>query len=189
MTRGGTPSPPNRPRKRIPPALLHVIGMLPRLLEAGGPYLLFSEAEDELRLLGAVFGPSEVLGVDAKVLFAKLGGVTGPHLSPIHVVPLAKLLSHTAPTLAVPFLASFEALRERKGPSGTLRGKTRDQTAPEGAHLLCRALRSTTEIPHVAANGLVFKNKLFGVVCERGNAITRALRKSPSILISMRNRR
>ena len=96
---------------------------------------------------------SEALGVDADVLFAKLGGATAPHLSPIHGAPLAKLLSHTALTLAVPFLASFEVLRERKGSSGALRGDTRDQTAPEGTCLLYRALQPATDITQVAASG------------------------------------
>ena len=52
-------------------------------------------------------GAWEVLGVDGNVLFSKLGGATGPHLSLINGALLAKLLSQTAPKLAVPFLASF----------------------------------------------------------------------------------
>ena len=71
------------------------------------------------------------MGVGAGVLFAKPDGATGPRRSLIHGVPLAKLLSHTAPALVVPFLTSFEALRDRKGPSGALRGDTRDHPAPE----------------------------------------------------------
>ena len=55
--------------------------MLQRPLEAGASYLLFSEAEDESGLLAAVVGPSEVLGVDANALFARLGGATSPDLS------------------------------------------------------------------------------------------------------------
>ena len=74
-------------KKRTPLVLLHVTAMLPRLLEAGGPSLLFSEAVDEFGLLGAVVGPSEVLGVGADVLFAKLGGATGLHLSLIQGLP------------------------------------------------------------------------------------------------------
>ena len=96
---------------------------------------------------------SSSLGVYANVLLSKLGGATGLHLSPIHGVPLAKLLSHTAPVLVVPFLASFKALRGRKDSSCALRGDTKGQAAPEGARVLCRALRPTTEIPHVAASG------------------------------------
>ena len=77
-------------KKRTPLVLLHVTAMLPRLLEAGGPYLLFWEAEDKFGLLGAVAKPSGVLGVDAHVLFAKLGGATAPIcLSLIQGVPLA----------------------------------------------------------------------------------------------------
>ena len=77
----------------------------------------------------------------------------GLQLSYVCGVPLARLLSHTAPALVVPFLASFGALGERKDPSSALWGNIRDQTAPEGARLLCQALRPTTEIPHVAASG------------------------------------
>ena len=70
--------------------------------------MLFSEAEDGFGLLGVIVGPSGVLGVDYDALFAKTGEATGPHLSLMHDVPLAMLLSHTAPTLVVPFLASFD---------------------------------------------------------------------------------
>ena len=75
----------------MPLVLLHVIAIIPRPLEAGGQYLLFSEADDWFGLLGvgAVAGPSGVLGVFSIVLFAKLGGATGPHLSLMHGVPLA----------------------------------------------------------------------------------------------------
>jgi len=53
------------------------------------------------------------------------------------------------------FLASFETLREREGAFNAWRGSTNDQTAPEGARLLCRVLRPTTEIPRVLVLGPV----------------------------------
>jgi len=93
-------------------------------------------------------------GPCSNALFAKLGGAAGPYLPLFYDVPLAKMPRRpSAGRAAASFLASFGALRERKGPSGALRGDTRDQTAPEGARLLCWALRPTTEIPHVAASG------------------------------------
>ena len=68
--------------------------------------------------------------------------------------------SQIAPKLAASFLASFDALvRERKGASGAWWGSTKDQTAPEGARLLCWALRPTTGITHILASGCaVVKN-------------------------------
>ena len=46
-------------KKRIPLVVLHAIAIVPRLLEAGGSYFLFSEAEGKFGLHGAVVGPSE----------------------------------------------------------------------------------------------------------------------------------
>jgi len=63
------------------------------------------------------------------------------------------LNDHVVPALVASFLASFEALRERKGASNAWWGSTKDQTAPKGERLLCRALQPTTEISHDLANG------------------------------------
>ena len=60
---------------------------------------------------------------------------------------------HAVPALAASFLASFEALGERKDASNAWWGSTKVQTAPEGSRMLCRAPRPTTEIPHVLASG------------------------------------
>ena len=52
-----------------------------------------------LSCLYVAVGPSKIWWVDANKLFANLGGgATGPYLSPVHEVPLAK--SHLVPTLA-----------------------------------------------------------------------------------------
>ena len=51
--------------------------------------------------------------VDAAELFAKPGGATGPCLSPVHGMSLAKL-PHVVFTPAASFLAGFEALGEWK---------------------------------------------------------------------------
>ena len=63
----------------------------------------------------AVVEPPEVLGVDASVLFAKLGGATGAHLSFVCGVPLARLLSHTAPVYLNLILKDWE-YPKRGGP-------------------------------------------------------------------------
>ena len=60
---------------------------------------------------------------------------------------------HVVPALAASFLASYVALGERVGASDARWGSTKDQTAPGGPSLLCRALRPTTGISHVFANG------------------------------------
>ena len=52
---------------------------------------------------------------------------------------------HIVPALAASFLVSFEARKERKGASNAWWGSTKDQSAPEDARLLRRALRPTTE--------------------------------------------
>ena len=59
------------------------------------------------------------------------------------------LNGHVAPALVASLLASFEALRERIGNSNVWWGSSKDQAAPEGPRLLCRALRPTKEAPHV----------------------------------------
>jgi hypothetical protein len=53
---------------------------------------------------------------------------------------------HVVPTLVASFLASIEAMGEQKGASDARWGSTKGQAAPEGARLLCRALRPTTGI-------------------------------------------
>ena len=78
----------------------------------------------EFGLLGAVVEPSGVLGVGANVLFAKLSGPRAPIYSFIHGVPLAKLHSHTAPTLAAPFLI------EGCGPPFDVPGAVEKATGP-----------------------------------------------------------
>ena len=60
---------------------------------------------------------------------------------------------HVVPALAASFLASSGALGEQKSASYAWWGSTKDQVAPEGPRLLCRALRPTTEISHVLASG------------------------------------
>ena len=66
---------------------------------------------------------------------------------------------HVVTKRAASFLASFEALKERKGASNAWWVSTKDQTALEGTGLLCRALRPTTEIPHIAASGYYYYYK------------------------------
>ena len=56
------------------------------------------------------------------------------------------LNDHVVPTLVSSFLASIEAMGEQKGASDARWGSTKGQAAPEGARLLCRALRPTTGI-------------------------------------------
>ena len=58
-------------------------------------------------------GHSVIRRADANALFAKLGGATGLCLS-LHTT-FSSLISHVVPTLAASSLASFGALRERKG--------------------------------------------------------------------------
>ena len=60
---------------------------------------------------------------------------------------------HVVYALAASFLAGFEALGERKGASNAWWGSTKDKTASEGARLMCRALRPTTDISHILAIG------------------------------------
>ena len=50
-------------------------------------------------------------------------------------------------------MASFEAPGERKDPFNACLGSTKDQAAPEGSRVLCRALRLTTGISHVLVSG------------------------------------
>ena len=82
----------------------------------------------------------------AVIMCAKLGEETAPYLSLLHDPPCRSLNGHVVPALVSSFPANFEAMRERKNASNARWGSTKDQTAPEGVRLLCRALRPTTEI-------------------------------------------
>ena len=85
-TRGGTTSSPNHAQETYTPRYLarhrhdstSPGGRRPIFSTIHSPLSLLSEAEDEFDLLGAVVEPSGVLGVDANVLFAKLGGPRAP---------------------------------------------------------------------------------------------------------------
>ena len=65
------------------------------------------------------FEPSKIKKVGDVVLLAKLGGATGPYLSLVHDMPLATRprRPRTTESVVASFLASFEALIERKGAS------------------------------------------------------------------------
>ena len=71
-----------------------------------------------------------------------------------HLYTMCRSLGfHIAPAAVSSSLASFDALSEQKGALNPWWGSTKDQTAPKGARLLCRALWPTTDIPHVFATG------------------------------------
>ena len=81
--------------------------------------------------------PSNIEGAGTAVLLSKLGGA--PASIYYLYTTCCSLNGHVVPVLGSLFLASFEALRERKCASD--RSSTKDQSAPEGPRLLCRALR------------------------------------------------
>ena len=59
--------------------------------------------------------PSKILRVEATVLFAKLGGATGPSLSPVYDMQLAKRPRRPRTSFFV--FGVLKALRERDGAS------------------------------------------------------------------------
>ena len=68
--------------------------------------------EAVLSSLHVAVGPSKIMRVGAVILFAKLGGATGPYLSLVYDMPLAKQARRPRTSCFVP--GEFEALRERK---------------------------------------------------------------------------
>ena len=72
------------------------------------------------------------------------------------------------------------ALRERKGASNVWWGSTKDQTAPEGASLMCLTLRPTTEITHFPSSCLENSTTASALLIFEAPAATRGLKSMAS---------